>query len=70
MYVKNIILRPQMVASILFVEGSVVRRQKSDINAIVGWDVFLDEMQRRGYQVYLNHTQVIVICNQHPLVAA
>lgn len=44
-------------------DGGVVRRKTRDMERIVGRDVFLAEIRRRGYTVVENAGQVVVFCN-------
>ena len=48
-------------------DGGVIRRQVRDVERYVGRDVFLTEMQRRGYPVLENAGQFIIICNREPI---
>jgi len=48
-------------------EGSVIRRQVSDIDRYFGRGAFLAEMQRRGYPVVENAGQFVIFCNQEPI---
>lgn len=47
--------------------GQVVRRKARDVERIVGWPRFRQELHRRGYRAVRNGTQVVVFCNTHPL---
>jgi len=44
-------------------DGGVVRRRRKDMERMVGRDVFVDEIQRRGFTAIENGDQVIVFCN-------
>lgn len=48
-------------------EGGVVRRKVRDIERYVGMDVFLEELDRRGFPVVENAGQLIIFCNQEPV---
>ena len=65
-------LSPQLWVTHLFSaraarEGGVVRRKIRDIERYVGLDVFLDELDRRGYNAVENAGQLIIFCNQEPV---
>lgn len=49
------------------IAGGIVRRKKRDIERTVGWDRFLDELERRGYQAVENSGQVVIFCNAAPI---
>jgi len=44
-------------------DGGVVRRKSRDMERMVGREVFLKEIRRRGYTAVENADQVIVFCN-------
>lgn len=48
-------------------DGGVVRRKLRDIDRIVGRDVFIAELRRRGYRAVINGAHVIVFCNRETL---
>ena len=48
-------------------EGGVVRRKIRDIERYVGLEVFLDELERRGYNAVENAGQLVIFCNQEPV---
>ena len=48
-------------------DGGVVRRQKRDIERIVGLDAFHQELRRRGYRAAINDAQVVIFCNTAPI---
>ena len=48
-------------------EGGVIRRKTRDIERFVGREVFLAEMQRRGFAVVENAGQFVIFCNREPL---
>ena len=47
--------------------GAVVRRQVRDVERYVGRDLFLVELERRGFPVIENAGQFVIFCNQEPL---
>jgi len=47
--------------------GGVVKRQIRDVERIVGRDMFLHEVERRGFQVIENGRHFVVFCNSMPL---
>lgn len=47
--------------------GGVVRRKTRDIDRIVGYRRFLDEIDRRGFHVVENAGQTVIFCNQEPV---
>ncbi|MEL6620137.1 MAG: N-(5'-phosphoribosyl)anthranilate isomerase [Pseudomonadota bacterium] len=48
-------------------DGGVVRRSVRDMERWVGRERFLREMERRGFTVVENASQVIVFCNAEPV---
>ena len=44
-------------------DGGVVRRKVRDMERMVGREVFVDEITRRGFTAVENGDQVIVFCN-------
>ncbi|WP_320237462.1 N-(5'-phosphoribosyl)anthranilate isomerase [Cognatiyoonia sp. IB215182] len=48
-------------------DGGVVRRKTRDMERIVGRDVFVAELERRGYSAVENADQVIIFCNAQPV---
>ncbi|MCC1481765.1 aspartate aminotransferase [Roseibaca sp. Y0-43] len=48
-------------------QGAVIRRKARDIERYVGMDLFLREIDRRGYQVAENSGQIIIFCNRAPI---
>ena len=44
-------------------EGGVVRRRSRDVERIVGREVFLNELRRRGYHAVENAGQMVIFCN-------
>ncbi|WP_220749226.1 MULTISPECIES: N-(5'-phosphoribosyl)anthranilate isomerase [Jannaschia] len=47
--------------------GRTVRRALRDVEAMVGREVFLAEVQRRGWSAVENAGQIIVFCNDQPI---
>ena len=45
-------------------EGGIIRRKASDIERVLGREAFLAEMRRRGFRVFANSGQFIIICNR------
>ena len=48
-------------------EGGVVRRKIRDIEHYVGLQIFLAELDRRGFKAVENAGQLIIFCNQEPV---
>lgn len=48
-------------------EGGIVRRSLRDIERTVGREVFLREVERRGFQALENCGQVVIFCNAAPI---
>lgn len=48
-------------------DGAVIRRKSRDIERLIGRDVFLRELERRGYRAVENAGQIIVFCNSEPV---
>lgn len=48
-------------------QGAVIRRKTRDIERYVGMDLFMREIQRRGYQVAENSGQIVIFCNRAPV---
>ena len=48
-------------------DGAVIRRKVRDVEYLVGRNVFLGEIERRGYAVIENAGQFVVFCNNEPL---
>lgn len=66
-------LTPQIWLNDLFTckavqRGEVIRRKKRDIERFAGMDLFLREIHRRGFQVFENAGQFIIICNREPIL--
>jgi hypothetical protein len=49
-------------------QGGVIRRKLRDIDRYVGRDAFLDELDRRGYHAVENAGQLVIFCNQEPIL--
>jgi len=47
--------------------GGVFKRQVRDVERIVGRDVFLAEVERRGWQALENGRHFIICCNAQPI---
>jgi len=47
--------------------GEVIRRKRRDVERFVGIDLFLAEIQRRGFQVLENAGQFVIFCNCAPI---
>ncbi|OIP82024.1 MAG: hypothetical protein AUK37_09725 [Rhodobacterales bacterium CG2_30_65_12] len=45
-------------------EGGVIQHSVEDVESHVGREVFLREVERRGYQVVENGRQFVVFCNR------
>ncbi|WP_415403024.1 hypothetical protein [Tateyamaria sp. SN3-11] len=48
-------------------DGAVIRRKSRDIERLIGRDVFLRELEQRGYRAVENAGQIIVFCNSEPV---
>ena len=48
-------------------KGGVIKRQVRDVERLVGRDVFLREVQARGFQAVENGRHFVVFCNGHPI---
>lgn len=48
-------------------QGGVIRRKARDIERFAGWERFMIEIRRRGYQVAENSGQIIIFCNRAPV---
>ncbi len=48
-------------------QGGVIRRKARDIERFVGMTRFLEEIDRRGYQVAENSGQIVIFCNRAPV---
>jgi hypothetical protein len=47
--------------------GGVIRRRLRDVDRIVGRDVFLNELRRRGFHAVENGGDIVVFCNAQPI---
>lgn len=54
----------QLFRSQAAAKGGVIRRQKRDIERLLGWDRFRRELKRRGIHAVENAGQVVIFCNQ------
>jgi hypothetical protein len=50
------------------INGQTVRRKARDVERIVGWPRFRQELRRRGYSAVRNGAQVVVFCNAQPVI--
>ena len=48
-------------------EGGVIRRKRRDVERFAGFDLFMDEIERRGFQAVSNGGQIVVFCNREPI---
>jgi hypothetical protein len=48
-------------------QGGVVRRKARDVERIVGWRRFRQELRQRGFRAAINGGQVVVFCNAGPV---
>ncbi len=48
-------------------DGAVIRRKVRDVERLVGREVFLRELQRRGNSAVENAGQFVIICNSEPI---
>lgn len=48
-------------------KGGVLKRQIRDVERICGWDLFLAETRRRGFQAVRNSRYVVIFCNAEPI---
>ena len=48
-------------------QGAVIRRKARDIERFVGIEMFMAEINRRGYQVAENSGQYVIFCNRAPV---
>lgn len=49
-------------------KGQVARRKRRDIERYAGMDLFLLELDRRGFQAVENAGQVVIFCNNEPVI--
>lgn len=57
----------QMFLSKTALDGGVIRRKAADIDRLVGRDVFLLAMRRRGFRVAENAGHFVIFCNADPV---
>lgn len=57
----------QIFASREAMQGGVVKRKIRDVERLAGRDLFLGEVERRGFQVVRNHRHYVVFCNSEPI---
>jgi hypothetical protein len=57
----------QLFSARAAVEGGIVRRQVSDVEKIIGREVFEAELRRRGFRAVVNAGQYVVFCNREVL---
>lgn len=57
----------QLFSSKAACEGGVIRRQRRDVERLVGMDRFRAELARRGFHAFENAGQIVVFCNQQPV---
>lgn len=72
MQTRNSPLSPEVWLNDLFAskavkQGGVIRRKARDIERFAGMDLFLSEIDRRGYQVAENSGQIVIFCNRAPI---
>lgn len=48
-------------------DGAVIRRKVCDAERLVGRDVFLGELKRRGVSAVENAGQFVILCNSKPI---
>jgi hypothetical protein len=48
-------------------DGAVIRRQVRDVERCIGREVFVAEMQRRGFPVVEAAGQFVIFCNREPI---
>lgn len=48
-------------------DGGVVRRKVRDMERMVGRELFMAEVERRGFTALENAGQVIIFCNAEPV---
>ena len=47
--------------------GGVVKRRIRDVERLCGRQAFVEEAERRGFQVVQNHRHFVVFCNRLPI---
>lgn len=73
MQTQNATCNPDIFLRSLFAskavqQGQVIRRKRRDIERYAGIDLFMAEINRRGFQVIENAGQFIIICNREPIL--
>ena len=58
----------QMFATKTALDGGVIRRKVSDVERLVGRDLFLAAMKKRGFRVVENAGHFVVFCNSDDVV--
>ena len=53
----------QMFATRTALDGGVIRRKVRDVERLIGRDVFLAAMKKRGYRVVENAGHFVIFCN-------
>jgi len=48
-------------------QGGVIRRKARDVERYAGMDLFMKEIDRRGYRVAVNAGQLVIFCNRGPI---
>ena len=48
-------------------QGGVIRRKTRDVERFAGIDRFMDEIDRRGFQVAENAGQFVIFCKRAPV---
>ncbi|GLO70686.1 hypothetical protein MACH17_22030 [Phaeobacter inhibens] len=54
----------QLFQSQAAAKSGVVRHQKRDIERLLGWERFRQELNHRGFHAVENAGQVVILCNQ------
>jgi len=72
MHSRNSPLSPEIWLNDLFAckavqQGGVIRRKARDIERFAGMGRFMQEIDRRGYQVAKNAGQIVIFCNRSPV---
>lgn len=57
----------QIFASREAMQGGVVKRKIRDVERLGGRDLFLREVERRGFQVLQNNRHYVIFCNPDPI---
>ena len=48
-------------------QGAVIRRKARDIERFAGMELFMSEIDRRGFQALENGGQIVIFCNRAPV---